>query len=111
MHSRGLILLLGIVVSCTTRVQSQLVNAAEDATLPTVNVKYEFGASDIKGGGPAMKSHAELLAFKKRIAHVVENVDKDAEVLSDFASRANNDLDELAKNLVMIRSLRKASDS
>lgn len=72
---------------------------ADDATLPAVNVRYEFAARDTTGGGPALRDIAELHGFKQRAAHVMESSTADSESLADFASRANDDLDALMEIL------------
>lgn len=71
----------------------------EDATLPVVNVQFDFPAQDIAGGAVS-SSAAGLLAFKQRAAHVRENIHKDSQVLSEFASTANRELDDLMQILL-----------
>jgi len=71
----------------------------EDATLPVVNVQYDFPAQDIAGSSLSSSS-AGILAFKQRAAHVRENIHKDSQVLAEFASTANKELDDLMQLLL-----------
>merc|ERR1712187_100334 len=51
------------------------------------------------------KTYEALVAFRKRVAHVLDNVKKDAETLSEFSSRANNQLDDLMEYFVEAQAL------
>jgi len=71
----------------------------EDATLPVVNVQYDFPAQDMAGAAMSSSS-AGILAFKQRAARVLGNIHKDGQVLTEFASTANKELDDLMQILL-----------
>jgi len=64
-------------------------------TLPVVNVKYDFPATDMSIGGPQFKRFQESAVFKKRGQHIAERINHDGEVLTDFLRAAVQNLDKL----------------
>ena len=68
---------------------------SNDATLPVVNVQFDFPIQDLDVGGPKQKADEDLVAFKARAQHLLDEVDDDAEVLTKFASTAGDSLNKL----------------
>merc|ERR1712183_1121728 len=65
------------------------------ASLPMINVRYEYPIQDLEGGGPRQRNHEDLVAFKKRVAYLRGLMQKDAEVLSAFVADADSNLNSL----------------
>lgn len=68
----------------------------EDSTLPVVNFKYEFPASDMLAGSHKAEDVEGLVAFQKRSQHLIDAISKISEASTTFASVAQAELDELA---------------
>lgn len=67
--------------------------AVQDATLPVLNVKYDFPSSDFVTSGPRAQ---DAVAFTKRVQRAAERINHDSEVLMDVRREARQNLDKLA---------------
>ncbi|CAJ1365940.1 unnamed protein product [Effrenium voratum] len=50
-----------------------------DASLPTINVKYDFPVKDLSGGGPRAAAQKAAFAFRARAARLLDAVDAASE--------------------------------
>merc|ERR1711920_546936 len=66
-------------------------SVGEDLSLPIINAHFEYAAKD---ASKESKDTAEFLSFKDRVRHVQRNIDKDEEVIAEFAELANSRLND-----------------
>merc|ERR1712039_595180 len=65
------------------------------ASLPALNVDFDFAAKDVAGGNAKIKRQAELRGFKERASQLLASVNKDEDALAKFESVASQEIDDL----------------
>lgn len=84
-----------LVVSCIFSSTASVDGSRHDETLPVVNVKYDFPATDISSAGAQAKRHQQMSAFKKRAEQLTQRIDRDGEAMVEFVGLATESLDKL----------------